>query len=179
MHLMKRREFVGILGSVALWPLASHAQGDRVRRIGLMGSTQAQPIERFRRKLRGLGYIEGKNLIAEYPYARGQDELCPSFAAELVAMPVELIVVWGTPAAFAAKKATANIPIVLGTVGDVVNTGLVTDLARPAGKLTAFVALNADLEEKRLELLKEMLPNLTKVAVLGNRANPLNKFNYE
>jgi putative tryptophan/tyrosine transport system substrate-binding protein len=179
MHLMKRREFVGILGSVALWPLVAHAQADRVRRIGLMGSTQAQPIERFRRKLRDLGYIEGKNLIVEYRYAEGKDELYPSFAAELAAMPVELIVVWGTPAAFAAKKATARIPIVLGTVGDVINTGLVSDLARPEGNITGFVALNADLEEKRLELLKEMLPGFAKVAVLGNRANPLNKVNYD
>ena len=144
-----------------------------------MGSTQAQPIERFRKKLRELGYVEGKNLIVEYRYAEGKDELYPSFAAELVGIPVELIVVWGTPAAFAAKKATSKIPIVLGTVGDVINTGLVSDLARPEGNITGFVALNADLEGKRLELLKEMLPRLAKVGVLGNRANPLNKVNYE
>ncbi|MGH8338182.1 MAG: ABC transporter substrate-binding protein, partial [Gammaproteobacteria bacterium] len=177
--LMKRREFVGILGSAALWPLAAHAQADRVRRIGLMGSTQAQPIERFRRKLRDLGYVEGKNLVVEYRYAEGKDDLYPSFAAELVAIPVDLIVVWGTPAAFAAKKATSKIPIVLGAIGDVIHTGLVSDLARPEGNITGFVVLNADLEGKRLELLKEMLPGLAKVAVLGNRANPLNKVNYD
>jgi putative ABC transport system substrate-binding protein len=101
------------------------------------------------------------------------------FAAELVAIPVDLIVVWGTPAAFAAKRATSKIPIVLGGVGDVINTGLVSDLARPDANITGFVALNVELEEKRLEFLKEVMPGLSRVAVLGNRANPLNKINAE
>ena len=176
---MKRREFVSLLGGAALWPLAAHAQADRVRRIGLMANSPLQPIGRFQAKLRQLGYVEGKNLIVEYRYAEGKDELYPSFAAELVGIPVDLIVVWGTPAAFAAKKATSKIPIVLGTVGDVVNTGLVSNLAHPEGNITGFVALNADLEGKRLELVKEMLPRLSKVGVLANRANALNKVNYE
>jgi putative ABC transport system substrate-binding protein len=144
-----------------------------------MGSLPLEPIARFRKKLGELGYIEGKNLIIEFRFAQGKDELYPSFAPEFVAMPVELIVVWGTPAAFAAKRATSKIPIVLGTVGDVINTGLVADLARPEGNITGFVALNADLEEKRLELLREILPSLARVAVLGNHANPLNKVNYD
>jgi putative tryptophan/tyrosine transport system substrate-binding protein len=176
---MKRREFVGLIGGAVVWPLAAHAQAERVRRIGLMANLPLQPIERFRKRLKGLGYIEGKNLIVEYRFAEGKDERYAPFASELVAMPVELIVVWGTPAAFAAKNATSKIPIVLGTVGDVINTGLVSDLAHPDGNITGFVTLNVELEEKRLELLKEVIPRLSRVAVLGNRTNPLNRINFE
>lgn len=176
---MQRREFIGLIGGAVAWPLAAFAQSGRVRRIGLMANLPLQPIERFRKKLRELGYVEGKNLIIEYRSAEGSDGHYDEFASELVAMPVELILVAGTPAAFAAKRATSRIPIVLGTVGDVVNTGLVSDLARPEGNITGFVALNVELEGKRLELLKEILPRLSRVAVLGNRANPLNKINLD
>ena len=176
---MQRREFVGLIGGAALWPLAAHAQPERVRRIGLMANLPLQPIERFRKRLNQIGYVEGKNLVIEYRFAEGKDERYTLFASELVAIPVDLIVVWGTPAAFAAKRATSKIPIVLGGVGDVINTGLVSDLARPDANITGFVALNVELEEKRLELLKEVMPGLSQVAVLGNRANPLNKINAE
>jgi putative tryptophan/tyrosine transport system substrate-binding protein len=176
---MQRREFVGLIGGAALWPLAAHAQSERVRRIGLMANLPLQPIERFRKKLNQIGYVEGKNLVIEYRFAEGKDERYTLFASELVAIPVDLIVVWGTPAAFAAKRATSKIPIVLGGVGDVINTGLVSDLARPDANITGFVALNVELEEKRLEFLKEVMPGLSRVAVLGNRANPLNKINAE
>lgn len=176
---MRRREFVGLIGGAALWPLAAHAQSERVRRIGLMANLPLQPIERFRKKLNQIGYVEGKNLVIEYRFAEGKDERYTLFASELVAIPVDLIVVWGTPAAFAAKRATSKIPIVLGGVGDVINTGLVSDLARPDANITGFVALNVELEEKRLEFLKEVMPGLSRVAVLGNRANPLNKINAE
>jgi putative ABC transport system substrate-binding protein len=176
---MQRREFVGLIGGAALWPLAAHAQSERVKRIGLMANLPLQPIERFRKKLNQIGYVEGKNLVIEYRFAEGRDERYSLFAAELVAIPVDLIVVWGTPAAFAAKRATSKIPIVLGGVGDVINTGLVSDLARPDANITGFVALNVELEEKRLEFLKEVMPGLSRVAVLGNRANPLNKINAE
>jgi putative ABC transport system substrate-binding protein len=176
---MQRREFVGLIGGAALWPLAADAQSERVRRIGLMANLPLQPIERFRKKLNQIGYVEGKNLVIEYRFAEGKDERYTLFASELVAIPVDLIVVWGTPAAFAAKRATSKIPIVLGGVGDVINTGLVSDLARPDANITGFVALNVELEEKRLEFLKEVMPGLSRVAVLGNRANPLNKINAE
>ena len=92
---------------------------------------------------------------------------------------MNLIVTWGTPAAFAAKRATTTIPIVLGSIGDVINTGLVSNLARPDANITGFVALNVELEEKRLELLKEVVPSLSRVAVLGNSLNPLNRINLE
>ena len=180
---MRRREFIGLLGGAATsplaWPLAADAQSERVRRIGLMANLPLQPIERFRKKLNQIGYVEGKNLVIEYRFAEGKDERYTLFASELVAIPVDLIVVWGTPAAFAAKRATSKIPIVLGGVGDVINTGLVSDLARPDANITGFVALNVELEEKRLEFLKEVMPGLSRVAVLGNRANPLNKINAE
>jgi putative ABC transport system substrate-binding protein len=175
---MKRREFVSLLGGVALLPIAAYAQADRVRRIGLMANSAKQPIGRFQAKLHELGYVEGKNLVIEYRFSEGSDELYTSFASGLVALPVELIVAWGTPAALAAKRATSRIPVVI-TVGDVINTGLVSDLAHPEGNVTGFVALNVEIEEKRFEMMKEMLPRLSKVAVLGNRANPLNKINLE
>jgi len=176
-----RREFITLLGgAAAVWPISTGAQQPvRVKRIGLMANLQLRPIEGFRNRLRELGYIEGQNLIVEYRFAEGREERYSDFAAELVALPVDLIVTWGTPAAFAAKRATTTIPIVLGGSGDVINTGLVSNLARPDANITGFVALNVELEEKRLELLKEVVPSLSRVAVLGNSLNPLNRINLE
>jgi putative ABC transport system substrate-binding protein len=144
-----------------------------------MANLSLPPVDKFRRKLTQLGYVEGKNLIIEYRFGEGRDDRFASFAAELVAMPVDAIVVWGTPAAFAAKKATSTIPILIGAAGDVLNTGLVTNLARPESNITGFVALNVELEEKRLELLKEIIPQLSRVAVLANSENPLSRINLE
>src|SRR5262249_47454725 len=174
---VRRRQFITLLGgAAAAWPLAARAQQPvRVKRIGLMANLQLRPIESFRSRLRELGYIEGQNLIVEYRFAEGREERYSDFAAELVALPVDLIVTWGTPAAFAAKRATTTIPIVLGGIGDVINTGLVSNLARPDANITGFIALNVELEEKRLELLKEVIPSLSRVAVLGNSSNPLNR----
>ena len=173
---MSRRDFVTLLGgAAATWPLAAWAQQSLApRRIGLMANQPLPPVQRFRQRLQQLGYVEGKNLIIEYRYGEGTDDRFPSFAAELVAMPVEVIVVWGNPAAFAAKRATTSIPILIGSAGDVVNTGLISNIARPESNLTGFIALNVELEEKRLELLKEVIPRLSRVAVLANTANPLN-----
>jgi putative ABC transport system substrate-binding protein len=144
-----------------------------------MASLPLPPIERFRQKLTELGYVEGRNLIIEYRFGEGRDDRFPSFAAELVAMSVEVIVVWGNPAAFAAKRATTTIPILIGAAGDVVNTGLVANISKPEANLTGFVALNVELEAKRLELLKEVIPQLSRVAVLGNSANPLSRVNLD
>ena len=94
-------------------------------------------------------------------------------------MPVDVLVAWGSPAAFAAKRATTTIPILIGAAGDVVNIGLISNLARPDANLTGFVALNVELESKRLELLKEAIPHLSRVTILANPANPLNRFNVE
>ena len=100
-------------------------------------------------------------------------------AAELVSMPVEVLVIWGNPAAFAAKHATTTIPILIGAAGDVVNTGLVSNLARPDPNLTGFIALNVDLEGKRVELLKEAMLRLSRIAVLTNPGNPISRLNVD
>ena len=178
---MKRREFLSLLaGTVAPWPTFAFAQQNQaVKRIGLMANLPLPPVERFREKLQKLGWVEGKNLIIEYRYGEGRDDRFPEFAAELVSMPVDVIVVWGNPAAFAAKRATTTIPILIGAAGDVVDTGLISNLARPDANLTGFIALNVDLKSKRLELLKEAIPRLSRVVVLANPANPLNRVNLD
>jgi putative ABC transport system substrate-binding protein len=177
---MKRREFITLLGGAAVaWPLAARAQQPaRMRRIGLMGSLPLRPIDSFRKRLQDLGYTEGKNLVIDYRFAEGKDDRYPAFASELTSLPVDLIVTWGTPAALAAKHATTKIPVVF-VAGDAINTGIVSNLARPEGNITGFVALNVELEEKRLELLKEVIPGLSRLAVLGNTLNPLNRINLE
>src|SRR5262245_63874936 len=144
-----------------------------------MANLRLPPIERFRKALQEIGHVEGRNLVIEYRFAEGREERYPDFASELVALPVDVIVTWGTPAAFAAKEATSQIPIVLGGIGDAVNTGLVSNLARPGGNITGFIALNVELEEKRLELLKEVVPHLSRMAVLGNSLNALNRVNLD
>ena len=111
---MKRREFLSFaVGAAVGLPLAANAQSGRARRIGLMANLSLLPIERFRERMKQLGYVEGQNLLVEYRFAEGRDELYAGFAQELVSMPVELIVAWGTPAAFAAKRATSKIPVVI------------------------------------------------------------------
>src|SRR5262245_6171982 len=174
---MRRRQFIkGLAGSAIVGPTFAFAQQNQVpKRIGLMASLPLPPVQRFRERLQKLGWVEGKNLIIEYTYAEGRDDRYRGFAAEFVSMPVDVIVVWGTPAAFAAKHATATIPILIGAAGDVVNTGLISNLARPDANLTGFIALNVDLESKRVELLKEAIPGVSRVVVLTNPANPLSR----
>jgi putative ABC transport system substrate-binding protein len=176
---MRRRDFLASLASVGCWQTVSAQKKVVPRRIGLMANLPLPPIQKFRERLAQLGYVEGENLIIEARFGEGRDDRFPSFAAELVAMPVEVIVVWGNPAAFAAKRATTTIPILIGAAGDVVNTGLIANIARPEANLTGFVALNVELEGKRLQLLKEVLPRLSHVAVLANSINPLSRFNLE
>ena len=149
------------------------------KRVGLIANSLLPPVNRFREALRKLGWVEGENLVIEFRYGEGRDDRFPGFAAELVSMPVDVLVVWGTPAAFAAKRATTTISILIAGAGDVVNTGLVSNLARPDANLTGFIALNVDLESKRLELLKEAVPGLSRVVVLANPANPLNRVNLD
>lgn len=181
MARMKRREFLGALAcGIAAWPGFGLAQQAHTpKRVGLIANSPLPPVKRFRETLRKLGWVEGENLVIEFRYGEGRDDRFPEFAAELVSMPVDVLVVWGTPAAFAAKRATTTIPILIAGAGDVVNTGLVSNLARPDANLTGFIALNVDLESKRLELLKEAVPGLSRVAVLANPANPLNRVNLD
>ncbi|MGA9453944.1 MAG: ABC transporter substrate-binding protein [Pseudolabrys sp.] len=178
---MKRREFLTALaGGAVAWPDLGFAQQARTpKRVGFIGHSQFPPVTRFRETLRKLGWVEGDNLVIEFHYGEGRDDRFPEFAAELVSMPVDVLVVWGTLAAFAAKRATTTNPILIAGAGDVVNTGLVSNLARPDANLTGFIALNVDLESKRLELLKEAVPGLSRVVVLANPANPLNRINLD
>ena len=145
----------------------------------LVGQPAAATIQKFRQKLQALGWVEGKNLIIEYRNGEGRDDRFPALAAELVSMPVDVLVVWGNPAAFAAKHANTTIPIQIGAAGDVVNTGLVSNLARPDPNLTGFIALNVDLEGKRVEWLKEAMPRLSRIAVLTNPGNPISRLNVD
>jgi putative ABC transport system substrate-binding protein len=178
---MKRREFLAALaGAVSAWPgLAFAQQNQPPKRVGFLAHQPLPPVQRFREKLHALGWVEGKNIFIDYRYAEGRDDRFPEFAAELVSMPVDVLVAWGSPAAFAAKRATTTIPILIGAAGDVVNIGLISNLARPDANLTGFIALNVELESKRLELLKEAVPHLSRVTILANPANPLNQFNLE
>jgi putative tryptophan/tyrosine transport system substrate-binding protein len=170
---MRRREIIALLTGAAAWPCAAQAQQSRrMRRIGILADERWPPIDSLKEGLRNLGYIEGQNLEVVYRFAAGQAERYPGLAAELVALPVELIVALGTPASVAAKRATEAIPIVVQT-GDPVAAGLVRDLAHPGGNVTGFSGQAADAEGKRLGLLKELLPSLSRVAVLVNPANSL------
>ena len=172
---MRRREFIALVGGATAWPLAARAQG-KVPRVGFMGnSTEALEVnltDAFREGLRELGYEEGRNIVIEYRWAEGQYERFPALVAELIAAKVDVIVTAGTPAALAMKNATTTVPLVMVAVGDPVGTGLVPSLARPDGNLTGLSSVAADLEGKRIELLREIVPSLSHIAVFFNSVNP-------
>jgi putative ABC transport system substrate-binding protein len=167
-----RREFITLLGGATVWPAATLAQ-QRVHVVGILAPQPLPPIERFLRKLLEYGYVEGQNLRLVRRFSEGNDDRFLAMAVELTALPVDMIVTWGTPAAVAAKQATSSIPVVMGAIGDPVSVGIVSSLARPGSNITGFAAQNVDLEGKRLELLKDLLPQLSRVAMLANAANPL------
>jgi putative ABC transport system substrate-binding protein len=158
-------------------PLAAEAQPPgKVYRIGFL-STNPPPARVWDALLDGLrerGYSEGRNLVFERRFSEGQAERFPEFAAEMVRLRVDLIIVMTTPAALAAKHATQTIPIVIPSAIDPVGAGLVASLARPGGNITGLSTLGPELSGKRLELLKEVVPGMTRVAVLWNAANPAN-----
>jgi putative ABC transport system substrate-binding protein len=159
---MRRRDFIPFIGSTALWPLAARAQRSaKVTTVGVLASQMLPPVRRFAAKLQEFGYTEGRNLRIEYRFAEGHDERYAALASDLAALPVDVIVTSGTPAALAAKRATSKIPIVMASIGEAVSTGVVSNLARPGGNITGFTGLNLELEGKRLALLKELLPHLS------------------
>jgi putative tryptophan/tyrosine transport system substrate-binding protein len=168
---------ITLLLSLLAVPLAAAAQPPgQVYRIGFL-STTPPPAHRWEALLDGLrerGYHEGRNLVFERRFSEGNAERFPEFAAELVRLRVDLIIVTTTPAALAAKHATQTIPIVIPTAIDPVEAGLVASLARPGGNLTGLSILAPELSGKRLELLQEVMPGMTRVAVLWNAANPAN-----
>jgi putative ABC transport system substrate-binding protein len=169
---VKRREFIGLVGGVAAWPLAASAQQQgKIVTIGVLAIEPWSPIDTFRRALHDLGYIEGKNVRFEYRYAKGDNERLPELANDLVSLNVDVILTWGTNAVLAAKQATATIPIVMGAIGDPVGSGIVTNLAHPGGNITGCSSRAVELEAKRLQLLKELVPGLSRVAILVNPTN--------
>lgn len=172
---MRRREFISLLGGATfLLPRIALAQrSDRVPRVVVLDweSSASDRLAPFRQALRDLGYVEGQNILVEYRYAEGRTDRAEALAAEIVRHPVNVIVAFATPAAHAVKNATSTIPIVVATA-DPIGTGLVSNLARPGGNITGISNMMPDLESKRLELLRELLPGLKRVAFLGSTRDP-------
>jgi putative tryptophan/tyrosine transport system substrate-binding protein len=174
--VMNRRAFLGTLAVFAA-PLAAGAQQTgTIHRIGYLSTDSAagpRPVEAFRHALRELGWVEGQNIVIERRFAEGRFDRLPDLATELVRLKVEVIVAGVTPAAVAAKNATRTIPIVMFGVGDPVGLGLVASLGRPGGNVTGLsFSVGMDTFGKALELLKETLPKVRRLAVLWNPANP-------
>jgi putative tryptophan/tyrosine transport system substrate-binding protein len=176
--MKNRRTFLGALAiAVISAPLSTFAQqqSSTLRRIGFLSSesasNQAQRLEALRAGLRGLGYVEGKNIVIEVRWAEGNYDRLPALAAELVGLKVSVVVTSGAKATRAMTRATSTIPIVVET-GDVVALGVVTNLARPGGNVTGWTFFGPELQAKRLELLKATVPSITQVAFLVNLADP-------
>jgi putative ABC transport system substrate-binding protein len=173
---MDRRAFIGVVaGGLLAAPLAARAQqGGKVYRIGILEAIPAEQnaanLAALRRGLRDLGYAEGRNLTIEYRSAEGRSDQFPVLASELARLNVDLIVTRGTPAARAAKDATGTIPVVMATMGD--PRAIVESFARPGGNITGVTTFSTELTAKRIELLKELVPKLSRVALLHNMGNP-------
>jgi putative ABC transport system substrate-binding protein len=181
MSSMGRREFITLLSGAAIaWPLAARAQQPAmpVRRIGFLWSVGARTtamrgwLDAFHQGLKEHGWFEGQNLSVEYRFAEGKMDLLPEIAAELVRLPLEVIVAEGTAAIQAAKNATQTVPIVMALSNDPVGSGFIASLNRPGGNITGLSLQTLDLGGKRLQLLTEIVPGLARVAVLSNPANP-------
>jgi putative ABC transport system substrate-binding protein len=174
---MKRREFIMLLGGAAAWPLAARAQqAAKLPTIGFLvagtPSSHGQWVAAFVQRLRELGWIEGRTITIEYRWAEGRSERFAEIAAEFVRRKVDVIVTSATEAVVAAKQATSVIPIVIAAAGDPVGTGLVASLARPGGNITGLSIQQTDVAAKRLELLREIVPGLRRLAILGNVSGP-------
>src|SRR5215475_2126843 len=175
---MKRREFITLLGgTAAAWPLAARAQrAANMPTIGYLGpathAVESQRVAAFVQRLRELGWIENRTIAIEYRWAEGREERFTEIAAEFVRVKVDVIFTYATPPVIAAKRATSVIPIVFAVAGDPVNAGLVASLARPGGNVTGLSAQQRDLVGKRLELLREVVPGLRRLAIMSNADNP-------
>jgi len=169
--------FVITLG-ILLGSLAAQAQQTgNVYRIGFLGNStaalEANLVGPFREGLRDLGYVEGRNVLIEYRWAEGKYDRFPALIGELLALKVAVIVTAGTPATLAVKKATTSVPLVMTAVGDPVGRGIVTSLSHPGGNITGLTAISTEMDAKRLELLREVVPSVSYIALLWNAASPL------
>jgi putative ABC transport system substrate-binding protein len=175
---IRRRDFITALGGAAAgWPLAARAQQPgKPPTIGFLGAntpaTQSQWTAAFSQRLRELGWIEGRTIAIEYRWAEGRSERAAEIAAELVRLKVDIIFTSGTTYVIAAKQATSVIPIVFALVSDPLGTGLVASLARPGGNITGLSLQQTDLAGKRIELLREVVPGLRRLAIMANVGNP-------
>jgi putative ABC transport system substrate-binding protein len=175
---VKRRAFITLLGGAAVaWPLRARAQQPaKLPTIGFLGAAtaavQRQWIDAFVQRLRELGWIEGRTIAIEYRWGEGREERFAEVAAEFVRLKVDVIVTSGTVAVMAAKQATSMIPIVFATAGDPVGNRLVASLARPGGNVTGLSNQSPELAGKRIELLREVVPGLRRLAIMGNIGNP-------
>lgn len=174
---MKRREFIALLGGTAAWPVVAAAQQPtKTAIIGFLDATspssQGQIASVFVQRLRELGWHEGRNLRVEVRWAEGRRERFAEIAAEFVRLKVDVIVTYATPAVLAAKMATSSIPIVFAASSDPVENGLVTNLSHPGGNVTGLSSQTGELAGKRIEILREMVPTLRRLAVIGNVTAP-------
>jgi putative tryptophan/tyrosine transport system substrate-binding protein len=177
---MRRREFISLLGGTAAWPLAARAQVPRAARLGYLApATNPELQQALLGGLRDLGYVEGQNLAVEYRFMLGQSKSYDELAAELARLAPDAIVVVGTPPALAAKRQTAVIPIIMAPAGDPLRTGLVASLSRPGGNVTGVSLYGSEITRKRMEVFKEAVVRIQRIAVLGNAENPLHRFLWE
>jgi len=175
-EVMRRREFIAVLCGAAALPFVAHAQEARkLPRIGYLSpGAKLSPLDdSFLQALHELGYVDGKNILIEFRFAAGKFEHLPAMAAELVRLNVDMIVARVTQASLAAKAATKTIPVVMLAVSDPVASGLISSLARPGGNITGTSSQTAEVQGKSLELLKQVVPNLRRVAIIWNPANAI------
>jgi putative ABC transport system substrate-binding protein len=169
---MRRRELIVAFGAVSVVRAAGAADATRMAVVGVLAPGPLKPVATFKLRLAELGWLEGRNIRFEDRFAGGDDSRYPELAKALVALPVDAILTWSTPAVLAAKRVTTKIPIVMGAIADPVGVGAVSGLAHPGGNITGFSSQNFELEEKRLELLYELVPGMARVVMLGSAANP-------
>jgi putative ABC transport system substrate-binding protein len=176
---MRRREFIALLsGAATTWPYAAHTQqAPRAARVGYLAPASNPDLQQaLLGGLRSFGYVEGHNLAIEYRFMLGQSKTYDELAAELASLAPDAIVVVGTPPALAAKRQTTAIPIIMAPASDPLRSGLVASLSRPGGNVTGVSLYGSEIARKRMEVFKEAVVGIQRIAVLGNAENPLHRF---